>query len=421
MENKKIRLEVRKILMESEMKEIRLKFSIPIPQGILTIKDLVQQKGNKLFLVGGAVRDALLGKTPKDFDLVTDAKPDMVIQIFSDMFGIKEVLKNPKGEIEAYILKNGYRLNLQGKQFGVVAVFNIAGLPEGVEIATFRKDIGSGRRPGSVEFTDIYQDARRRDLTVNALYYDIDSGEVIDLVGGIEDLKNGIVRTVGSAEERFKEDRLRILRAIRFAGRFGSELDTDTDLALKKDANLEGVSGERIRDEFLKGIKSAKSVKHFLQMLEKYNLFDWIFPGLKVDESYIYRMQGDYSYNDYIVLLSHLLKGNTIDSLRAILNGLKYSADEIKSICFLISLLKLDINTAVVFKKAQKTSGVSDDQIRNFGANEGIMSQLLDAFEEFKFTVNAQDLMSQGFSGKELGEEKDRLETANFEKLLYRN
>lgn len=286
------------------------------------------------------------------------------------------------------------------------------------EFANFKNTLkGSGRRPDSVVFSDIYQDARRRDLTVNALYYDIDSGEVIDLVGGIEDLKNGIVRTVGSAKDRFKEDRLRILRAIRFAGRFDSELDQATNLALIKDASLEGVSGERIRDEFLKGIKSAKSVKHFLQMIDKYNLFDWIFPGLKVDKSYIFRMQSDYNYDDYIVLLSHLLKENKID-LKTSLNGLKYPADDIKAISFLISLLKLDIDTAVIFKKAQKNSGVSDDQIRNFGANEGILSQLLDAFEEFNFTVKSQDLMTAGFSGKELGEERDRLETENFRNLL---
>jgi len=400
MENKKIRLEVRKILMESEMKEsneIRLKKTIPVPSDILQIKDIFKKNGFKLYVVGGAVRDALLGKTPKDYDLATDAVPDKV----------EEMMK-----------ASGLRTLPTGKAFGVINVFTSEGE---YEIATFRRDLSGGRRPDAVEFTDIAGDVKRRDLTINALFYDIDTGEVVDLVGGIEDLNKGIVRTVGSAEERFGEDRLRILRAIRFAGRFGSNLDPAVDAALQKDSSLEGVSGERIRDEFLKGIKSAKSVKHFLQMLEKYNLFDWIFPGLKVDESYIYRMQGDYNYNDYIVLLSHLLKGNKIDSLRAILNGLKYSADEIKSISFLISLLKLDINTAVAFKKAQKTSGVSDDQIRNFGANEGIVSQLLDAFEEFKFTVNAQDLMSQGFSGKELGEEKDRLETANFEKLLYRN
>lgn len=415
MQKNNLRLEVRKILMENAMKEIRLKFNIPVPAGITMIKDLVKQKGHKLFLVGGAVRDALLGKTPKDFDLATDALPDIIIQIFSDAFGIKDVLKNNKGEIEAYILKNGYRLNLQGKQFGVVAVFNIQALSEGVEIATFRKDIGSGRRPDSVEFSDIHQDAIRRDLTINALYYDIDSGEVIDLVGGIEDLKNGIVRTVGSAEERFDEDRLRVLRAIRFAGRFGSELDPSVDAALIKNSSLEGVSGERIRDEFLKGIKSSKSVKHFLELVQRYNLFQWIFGPLVVKEKGMQSLDL-IEERDAIVLLSYLLSDNDIDVLRRELNTLKYSSAEISQIYFLEKLKKLNVDNAIILKKSQGSSGVSDEQIVNFGTRIGLSSQLLNAFVNFKFTVKSQDLMDAGFSGKELGEEKDRLETEKFQK-----
>ena len=111
--------------------------------------------------MGGAVRDAILGKRPKDFDLATDAKPDEVLKIAKDL-GMKTV------EV--------------GKSFGVVMV-------GGHEIATFRKDIGKGRRPSSVDYTDIEGDVRRRDLTVNALFYDIDKKEIVDLVGGIADLK----------------------------------------------------------------------------------------------------------------------------------------------------------------------------------------------------------------------------------------
>lgn len=286
------------------------------------------------------------------------------------------------------------------------------------EFEDYKKKTAAGRRPDSVEFTTIDQDVKRRDLTINALFYDIDTGEVVDLVGGIADLKNGVVRTVGSAADRFGEDRLRILRAIRFAGRFGSELDSGVDAALRKDASLEKISGERIRDEFIKGIQSAKSVKHFLEMLNRYGLFAWIFPGLNVDISYINRMQSDYKYDDYIVLLAHLLSNNKVDVLKKRLNELKYSVDEIRAITFLISLLNLNTDTAVTLKKAQKTSGVTDDQIRNFGANAGIMSQLLDAFEEFKFTVKSQDLIDKGFTGKALGDELERRERENFERLL---
>lgn len=288
------------------------------------------------------------------------------------------------------------------------------------EFANFKNTLkGSGRRPEGVSFTNIEGDVKRRDLTINALFFDIDTKEIVDLVGGVNDLKRGIVRTVGAAEDRFGEDKLRILRAIRFAGRFGSDLDPNVDAALQKDASLEGISGERIRDEFIKGIISAKSTDAYLLMLDKYKLFDWVFPNLNVDRG-IFRRQLDYKGDDYVVLLARLLKGNSIELLRKKLNELKYSADEIKAIVFLISLLKLDINTAYLLKKIQQNSGVTDDQIRNFGANEGISSQLLDAFEEFKLTVTGPEAMAR-FNikpGPELGKAIEQMERDNFKKLL---
>jgi tRNA nucleotidyltransferase/poly(A) polymerase len=227
------------------------------------------------------------------------------------------------------------------------------------------------------------------------------------------------VRTVGAAEDRFGEDRLRILRAIRFAGRFGSDLDPNVDAALQKDASLVGISGERIRDEFIKGIISAKSTDGYLLMLDKYKLFDWVFPNLNVDRR-VFRRNLDYKGDDYVVLLARLLKDNSIEVLRKKLNELKYSADEIKAIVFLISLLKLDVNTAYLLKKIQQTSGVNNDQIRNFGTNEGISSQLLDAFENFRLTVTGPEAMSK-FNikpGPELGKAIEKMETDNFQKLL---
>ena len=287
------------------------------------------------------------------------------------------------------------------------------------EFEGFKRSLSGGRRPDAVSFTNIEGDVKRRDLTINALFYDIDTKEIVDLVGGVEDLKKGIVRTVGAAQDRFGEDRLRILRAIRFAGRFGSGLDPDVDAALQQDASLEGISGERIRDEFIKGLISAKSTDAYLLMLDKYKLFDWIFPNLDVDTR-VFRRNSDYKADDYIVLLARLLKNNNVDVLRKKLNELKYSADEIKVIVFLISLLKLDEDTAYLLKKVQQTSGVSNDQIRNFGSNEGISSQLLDAFEEFRLTVSGPEAMEK-FNigpGPELGKAIQKMETSNFKKIL---
>ena len=385
---------IKQILREGLITEERVKFSINVPEDIMQIKDAFKKNGYKLYIVGGAVRDAVLGKTPKDFDLATDALPDKV----------EEMMK-----------ASGFKTLPTGKAFGVINVFTDKGE---YEIATFRKDLSGGRRPDAVEFTNIEGDVQRRDLTINALFYDIDTFEIVDLVGGLQDLKNGVVRTVGSAEERFGEDRLRILRAIRFAGRFGSELDPQTDAALKKDSSLEGISGERIRDEFLKGIKSAKSVKHFLTMIESYGLFKWIFGDLNVDMSFVNRFkQVD---PDYIVLLARLLKNNKLDVLNKKLNSLKYTIEEVRAITFLVALLNLEVDTAVALKRMQKHAGVTSDQIKNFGVNEGISSQLLDAFEEFELTVTGPEVMEKtGLKpGPELGKAIQKMETDNFSKLL---
>jgi len=386
---------IRQILREGLVREERIKFDLPIPQDIQQIKDVFKKNGFKLYVVGGAVRDALLNKTPKDYDLATDAVPDKVEEIMA---------------------KAKFKTLPTGKAFGVINVFTSEGE---YEIATFREDLSGGRRPDAVSFTDIEGDVKRRDLTINALFYDIDTHEIVDLVGGVEDIKNGIVRTVGAPEDRFGEDRLRILRAIRFAGRFGNELDPATDAALQKDASLEGISGERIRDEFIKGIKSAKSQKHFLEMLDKYHLFDWIFKGLNVDMDFIGRI-GGYNHDDYIVLLARLLKKNNLDVLKKKLNELKYSVEEVKAITFLIAMLKLDIDTAVALKKAEQHAGVSQDQIRDFCGKENVSSQLLDAFEEFRLTVSGPEVMDKmGLKpGPELGKAIQKIETDNFNKLL---
>jgi tRNA nucleotidyltransferase/poly(A) polymerase len=388
---------IRNILRESlnDINEVRIPFNMNVPNDIIMISKIFRKNNYVCLIVGGAVRDALLGKTPKDYDLATDAVPD---------------------EVENMMNKAGLRTLPTGKAFGVINVFTDEGE---YEIATFRNDVGSGRRPDSVNFTNIEGDVKRRDLTINALFFDIDTKEIVDLVGGVNDLKRGIVRTVGAAEDRFGEDRLRILRAIRFAGRFGSDLDPNVDAALQKDASLEGISGERIRDEFIKGIISAKSTDAYLLMLDKYKLFDWVFPNLNIDRR-IFRRNLDYKGDDYVVLLARLLKDNSIEVLRKRLNELKYSADEIKAIVFLISLLKLDVNTAYLLKKIQQTSGVTDDQIRNFGANEGISSQLLDAFEKFRLTVTGPEAMER-FNikpGPELGKAIEQLEKDNFKNLL---
>jgi tRNA nucleotidyltransferase/poly(A) polymerase len=377
--------------LRTMLTESRIPFKLPLPEDILQIKDVFKNNGYKLYVVGGAVRDAILGKQPKDFDLATDAVPDKVEKILAEA---------------------GFRTLPTGKAFGVINVFTDNGE---YEIATMREDstTGDGRRPDSVKFTDINTDSKRRDLTINALYYDIDTKEIIDLVGGVNDLQQGIIRTVGNPIERFKEDKLRILRLIRFAGRFGSNLDPEADAALRKDASLEGISGERIRDEFIKGITSSKSVVQFLQMIEKYRLFDWIFRGLNINKNFI-------SDKDPILVIASLLKDNDPKLIGKKLNDLKYTVDEIKNITFLINLSKLTPDTAVILKRMQKLTSLTDDQLKKFGAQQGVNSKLLDAFIKFRLTVNGEDLMKQLNlkPGKELGDAINKAEYDNFKRLF---
>ena len=373
---------------------MRLKHTIVVPNDIKLISDIFRTNGFELYLVGGCVRDSLLGVQPKDFDLVTNILPDDVINLLKKESFVTNILET-------------------GKSFGVINVITDTGE---YEIATMREDIGSsdGRRPDSVKFTNIETDVLRRDLTCNALFYDLETQEIVDLVGGIDDIKNKIVRAVGDPVERFKEDKLRKLRCIRFAARFDSNLSIETHNALKEDSNLIGISGERIRDEFIKGVKSAVSVPDFIFLLIKYNLIGKLFDDLVILTAKQNSIQiGD---TDYMVTISQLLSYNGADVISKKLNQLKYTVDEIKIIKFLISLKTLDIDTAVNLKKMQNNSIVVEEQIRKFCAFIDKPKQLVDAFINFKLTVSGNDIMlSTGLkAGPELGKKINEIEDKNF-------
>lgn len=373
--------------------EVRIKYDINLPKDIIDIKDIFVKNGYDLYLVGGSVRDVLLNKEPKDYDLATNAKPD---------------------DIENILQENGYKTIATGKAFGVINVITDS---DEYEIATFRSEKytdADKRRPDSVEFTDIYQDVLRRDITINALFYDIKNKEIVDLVGGIEDIKNGVIRTVGKPEDRFNEDKLRILRVLRFSARLDSDIDQQTDEALQKDASLEGISGERIKDEFIKGIKSAKNVSFFLSLIDRYNLFDWIFPKLNINKNF------KNLTDDYIITISTLLKLNNPKNIGNKLNELRYTIDEIRNIQFLLSFLNISIDTAVALKKMQKNITLNDEQIKKFGQINNLDKKLVDAFIDFELSVNSQEVMDK-FNLKpsqELGNKITSLETDNFKKTI---
>jgi putative nucleotidyltransferase with HDIG domain len=220
------------------------------------IIERLRAAGFSAFLVGGCVRDMLLGLPPKDYDVATAALPDQIAQLFPGSF-------------------------LVGAQFGVVLVRQ--GDAQ-VEVATFRRDhdYQDGRRPGSVSFErDPRQDVLRRDFTINALLLDPESGEVTDYVGGRDDLRRSIVRAIGDPGQRFKEDHLRLLRAVRFAARLEFEIEPETFEAIRQNASLiRYVAAERVRDELSAMLVSAHPRRAF-ELLSETGLLTQILPEIE--------------------------------------------------------------------------------------------------------------------------------------------
>jgi poly(A) polymerase len=200
---------------------------VPKKKLALKIVRTLKEKGYEAYFVGGCVRDLLRKKAPKDFDIATNALPEAVQKLFPKTVPV-------------------------GVQFGVILV-----VEEGqtFEVATFRADKGyrDGRRPTGVRFTDAEEDARRRDFTVNGVFYDPVKRRVMDWVGGGKDLRKKIIRAIGNPLKRFAEDKLRMLRAVRFASVLGFKIEPKTYAAVKKLAKeIHKVSHERVRDELVK-------------------------------------------------------------------------------------------------------------------------------------------------------------------------
>jgi poly(A) polymerase len=227
--------------------------SLP-PEIAKKIVAALQQAGFAAFWVGGCVRDFLLGRAPQDFDIATDAKPEQVEKLFRKTIPV-------------------------GKKFGVMVV-----VENGIQfqVATFRAeaDYQDGRRPEKIIFANAEADASRRDFTVNGLFYDPISEKIFDWVGGEKDLRAKIIRTIGKPEERFSEDHLRLLRAIRFAAQLNFEIEPKTFAAIQKLApKIKIISAERIRDELLK-LFSPPHAARGLILLRKSNLLENILSEL---------------------------------------------------------------------------------------------------------------------------------------------
>jgi len=217
--------------------------------------DTLQQNGYQAFLVGGCVRDLLLQREPADYDVATDATPADVLRIFPNGIDV-------------------------GAQFGVILLYQDS---RKVEIATFRSDLGysDGRHPDQVIYSKTPQeDVQRRDFTINGLLMRHDTGEVLDFVNGRADLSAGIIRAIGEPSRRFTEDKLRMLRAARFAARFGYTIESATASAIRQHAReIHVVSAERIREELTKLLTEGAARRGF-ELLDELALLPQVLPEI---------------------------------------------------------------------------------------------------------------------------------------------
>jgi len=367
-----------------------------IPQSIKDLNTIFTKAGKKLYLVGGSVRDFLTGDKPKDFDLATDALPDEVIKI-----------------LQSY----NYDFNLQGKAFGVVVVFTKE-VPEGMEIATFRQDISKGRNPEVKLGVAIEDDVKRRDLTYNSLFYDLNTRQIVDLVGGKEDLRSGVTRMVGNPIERFNEDSLRILRAFRFASRYQHPLDKDTEKAIEKRKQLENIdpetgemkriSQERVWEEMKKAWSQAKDYNYYLNFFTKFDMWEEVFPGANINTKLV-------DSKDFVVVIANLFNNESpVNLSNKLAQQYKIELEVATKVTFLISLLNFRPEEVLDFYKKRVQSGVKDTSILEWIKVLGLDNDNLVKFIDYKPTTSAEELMSKGFKGKELGDEIKRIEVKKF-------
>ena len=428
----------------SEMQPTTISADIPVDNNVRILSHALKQGDPAVgvYIVGGAVRDYLYhvqhGQSgasykPKDIDLTTNLSEEEILQRLRSSFAAQQgVSVKEKTSVDT---------------FGVVfATVN----HENYEIAPFRKDIGGsdGRRPDSVERGTIQDDAMRRDLTINNLYYDFDKRVILDFNPGgqgIKDIQNRNVRCVGDPNERFAEDKLRVLRMIRFFSRFNpgdikTSLDPQHLAAVENFKSLQGITPERIEGELLSGIKQSLNTSGYLKSLADLDLMQRVFPNLQVDVQGIGRLG---NLKNVKVVLAWLLRNN--QNIDKSLNALKYPSDISEAVQFLINamslshenafttvrnrdkrLLKGGVGVAANGKPMQpheieahnqQTTAASQQDLNDLAKVVGdpsIAGKLTHLGSYQPPRIDAQELMDQGLKGPAIGAEQSKRTAAHY-------
>ena len=273
----------------------------------LEVVKTINASGYLALYAGGCVRDMLLGTEPKDYDIATNAAPDIVSEMFPRTVEV-------------------------GAQFGVIMVMVKS---EQIEVATFRSESGyvDGRRPGKIEFTDAKEDALRRDFTINGMFYNPLNEEILDYVGGQIDLEKKCIRTIGEPKHRFSEDYLRMLRAVRFAAQLDFEIDSKTWQEVKLQSHkISQISGERIASELKRAFESCSRARGISLFVES-GLAQTVFPEISEESlacgaGVVSRLTGDVNLAlGLAALLSNCSKADAIGHISSLKLSRKNCAD----------------------------------------------------------------------------------------------
>jgi len=383
---------------------------MPIPNDIKKMSILFKNAGKDLFIVGGACRDFLMGKKPNDYDLVTNALPEESKQILKD-WDVSDI---------------------QGRKHGVLRIYT-KDEPHGYELVVYRSDTSKGRHVKGDDQKVMYgknigmiEDSRRRDFSINSIYYDIYKKQIIDLVGGIKDIKDNVIRAVGVPSKRFEEDRLRILRTLRFSAVTGGKIEEETSKAIMKDNRLFGiseeddVSRERIFAEFLKVKEKARKnadgdiITRFINLLIDYDIMSQIFPVLVTEKNI--------SSTQYLtVALAQCLRQNNVnDDFKQTLIDAKIPILYVNIISVLIKIFRdgVDENNVYNLYREIKSKGVRLDILRDWIRVMRINDKRIIALLKYEPTTTGHDVMKDGFKKSEIGEEISRRESERFKELV---
>jgi tRNA nucleotidyltransferase/poly(A) polymerase len=351
----------------------------------------VTMKSKKFFIVGGAVRDYLLGHTPHNYNLATDAHPEEVERIMMNMRPPIQVLKkDPK--------KGVVRVSVDGETYDIETMR----LPTDAE--------------GETTFTaEPKDDCGRRDLTINSLYYEPSSKKIYDYTGGLRHIQDGTVKFIGNAGERIKEDGMRKYRYARMLNKVpNSKADPDVKNAIA--GHDEEMPPEKVREEFWRGLEDLHSnAAKYLKTYDDLGLLQTVFPKLELTLDF----PDCKTCKSRPIVLASLLKNNKPQELVKRLKELKYSDREIKDAVFLINLLLFKPEYVYDFKREMMSTNLTRRQILDWAKVNHLNVEMIEKFLNHNFSVNASEVMDRdGLSGDDLKNHVKHLEAKAFMRAM---